>query len=80
MIRNNNNSVHVQTKKSILLNLDKNNVLSLNHVLCAEKPMPLGLLGAMRLMITGEEELAPLTIRNANFGERESNSRESAAR
>ncbi len=75
-----NDSVHVQTKKLILLNLDNTGLLSFNHDLSAEKPMPLGLLATTRLLVMEEEELAPVTIRNANFGEQISDTNELAAR
>jgi len=69
-------SIHVQTKKLILLNLDSCGLLSLNHDLTPEKPLPSSLVASMRLLVMDEEELAPITIRNAKFESRISHENE----
>lgn len=60
-------SMHVQTKKLILQNLDSTGLISLNHELSLADPLPASLLASTRLLVMDEQEIEPVTIQNANF-------------
>lgn len=68
------------TKKLIFLHLDNSGLISLNHELTLDDPLPAGLLASTRLLVMDEVDIQPLNLSNCNFGEKISEANETAVK